>query len=189
MPADKKHPTYAIKINTKRQAWEFGAGSDMEQKMISSDRIHEHPDGIYEVFTKEASEGKGQMAKTGDYFKVDEENYPSPCERKWFQENHQHIEDDWYLQTAKPLKIWRKDDGESEEITFLTGNGLLKIDPEDPDHYFSAMLWGTMETAHSDAVIVFYDVNRDENGKIVSINFNFVDAGYFKSNYRIIEQG
>ena len=37
------------------------------------------------------------------------------------------------------------------------------------------------------AVIVFYAVNRDEDGKITSIRFNFVDADYFKANYKLIE--
>lgn len=186
MAPENEKPSYAIKKNTKRQAWEFGAGSDMEQKMISSERIVRHPNGLYEVFSKEATEGKGQMAHTGDYFKVDEEGFPSPCERDWFQKNHEHLEADWYLQIAKPLKIWRKGDDESEEIRFLIDNGALTINEEDPSHYFSAFLWGTMETAPSDAVIVFYSVNRDDNAKITSITFNFVDYGYFQENYSFL---
>lgn len=188
MSSEKDHSSYAIKQNTKRQAWEFGAGSDMEQKMIHTERIIKHPNGTYEVFSKEATEGKGQMANTGDYFKVDTEGFPSPCERDWFKKNHEHIEDDWYLQIAKPLKIWRKDDPESEEIRFLIENDALKINKDDPEHYFSAELWGTMETAPSNAIIVFYSVNRDDTGKITSITFNFVDAEYFKGNYKIIEE-
>ena len=188
MESEQDKSSYAIKKNTKRQAWEFGAGSDMEQKMISTERIIKHPNGTYEVFSKEATEGKGQMANTGDYFKVDPEGFPSPCEREWFQKNHKHIEDNWYLQIAKPLKIWRKDDPESEEIRFLIDNGALKINTEDPEHYFSAFLWGTMETAPSDAIIVFYSINRNDSGTISSITFNFVDAGYFKDNYNIIEE-
>ena len=43
MAAENTKPSYAIKKNTKRQAWEFGAGSDMEQKMISTERINKHP--------------------------------------------------------------------------------------------------------------------------------------------------
>lgn len=186
MAPENAKQSYAIKKNTKRQAWEFGAGSDMEQKMISSERIIRHPNGLYEVFSKEATEGKGQMAHTGDYFKVDEEGFPSPCERDWFQKNHEHLEADWYLQKAKPLKIWRKGDDESEEIKFLIDNGALTINEENPARYFSAFLWGTMETAPSDAVIVFYSVNRDDNDKITSITFNFVDYGYFKENYSFL---
>ena len=187
MQSDKIKSLYAIKANTKRQAWEFGAGSDMEKQLISSGRVIAHEDGSYEVFTKEATEGKGQMAKTGDYFKVDEEGFPSPCEKDWFEENHTHIEGDWYIQTAKPLKIWRKDDPETEEIRYLLEIGALTIHSEDPVKYYSAYLWGTMETAPDDAVIVFYAVNRDEDGNIGSVTFNFVDADYFKDHYKIID--
>lgn len=186
MPQDKNNSSYAIKQNTRRQAWEFGAGSDMEQQMIHSGRIIAHPDGTYEVFSKEATEGKGQMANTGDYFKVDSTGYPSPCERDWFIKNHEHLEDDWYQQIAEPLMIWRKEYPETEEIRFLIDNGALHINIDEPGKYFSALLWGTMETAPSDAVIVFYAVNRDEEEKITSIRFNFVDAEYFKANYKEI---
>ena len=178
---------YAIKENTKRQSWEFGMGSDMEKQLILSGKLIAHPDGSYEVFTKEATEGKGQMAHIGDFFKVDEFGFPSPCERDWFKKNHTHIEGDWYLQTAKPLQIWRKGDPETEEYRFLVESGALNINTEDPRKYFSAFLWGTMETAPDNATIVFYAVNRDEDEGITSIRFNFVDADYFKSNYKILD--
>lgn len=177
---------YAIKENTKRQAWEFGAGSDMEKQLIGTGRLIAHPDGSYEVFTKEATEGKGQMAHIGDFFKVDEIGFPSPCERDWFKKNHKHIEGNWYLQTAKPLKIWRKGDPETEEYRFLIASGALNVNTEDPSKYFSAFLWGTKETAPENATIVFYSINRDEDEKITSIIFNFVDAEYFRNNYRIL---
>nr|MCR5327390.1 hypothetical protein [Saccharofermentans sp.] len=53
--------------------------------------------------------------------------------------------------------------------------------------YFSAFLWGTKETAPDNATIVFYAINRDDDENITSIIFNFVDADYFKSNYKIID--
>ena len=150
LPSDNSISSYAIKKNTKRQAWELGAGSDMEKQLIETGKLVAHPDGIYEVFTKEATEGKGQIANAGDFFKVDTEGYPSPCERNWFFANHKHVEGDWYEQVAKPLKIWRKDDPESEEIKFLIDSGALNIHSEDLNKYYSAYLWGTMETAASE---------------------------------------
>jgi hypothetical protein len=36
-------------------------------------------------------------------------------------------------------------------------------------------------------VIVFFDVKKDAEGKIEKINFNFVDAEYFKNNYSLID--
>ena len=174
---------YAIKINTKCQAWELGSGSKMEREMISKGKICLHPDNTYEIFSLEAQGGKGQIAKAGDYLKVDFRGWPQPCKREWFLENHQLLEGDWYRQLAKPLKIWRKGDPESEEIRFLLEKGLLQFHPENPDRYFSAVLWDTEETAACDAVVVFFEVKRDGEGKIAEINFNFVDAEYFRGNY------
>lgn len=177
---------YAVKINTKRQAWELGAGSAMEQEMIERGKIRPNPDDTYEIFSKEASKDKGEIAKKGDFFKVDKEGFPCPSERNWFLRNHLRLEGDWYLQDAKPLKIWRKDDPECEELRFLLDKGRLFIHPDNPERYFSAFLWGTEETAAIDAVIVFYVVAKDPEGKITDINFNFVDEDYFQRNYKIL---
>ena len=179
---------YAIKRNTKCQAWELGSGSEMEKSMIGQGKICVHSDGTYEVFSMEAHGEKGQIAETGDYFKVDFRGWPQPCNREWFLQNHQHVKGDWYNQIAKPLKIWRKGDPESEEILFLLEKGLLKIRPNNPEQYFSASLWDTEETAAWDAVVVFFVIMRDEKGKIEEINFNFVDAEYFRNNYSLMDK-
>lgn len=139
---------YAIKKNTRCQAWELGSGSEMERSMISQGRICVHLVGAYEIFSLEAHGGKGQI--------------------------------------AKPLKIWRKGDSESEEIRYLLEKGILKIHPENPDRYFSASLRETEESAACDAVIVFFDVKRGAEGKIERINFNFVDAECFQNNYSLM---
>ena len=52
--------TYAVKRNTKCQAWELGSGSGTEQEMISQGRICAHPNGVYEIFSLEAHGEKGQ---------------------------------------------------------------------------------------------------------------------------------
>lgn len=75
---------YAIKINTKCQAWELGSGSKMEREMISKGKICLHPDNTYEIFSLEAQGGEGQIAKAGDYLKVDFRGWPQPCKREWF---------------------------------------------------------------------------------------------------------
>ena len=178
---------YAVKKITKRQAWELGAGSDKEQEMIRAGKIVAFPGGIYEVFSLEATEGKGEVANAGDFFTVDFRGFPSPSKRSWFLENHKHLEGDWYLQDAKPLLIWSKDEPESEEIRYLTDNGRLHINEDDPGHYYSAELWGSVETAPFDAVIVFYSVDRDSEGKICKVDFNFVDRVYFEDNYKVLE--
>ena len=178
--------TYAIKTATRIQAWELGAGSDMEEEMLRRKKIIKHPDGAYELFSLEATEGKGQIARLGDFFKVDDRGFPCPNERSFFLQNHQHLEDDWYLQTAHPLKIWRLGDPECEEIHFLQDNGSLQICPENPQRCFSAFLWGTTETAPADAIIIFYDVVQNPEGNITSVDFNFVDSGYFDTHYQVL---
>lgn len=64
----------------------------------------------------------------------------------------------------------------------------MKIHPDHPKQYFSASLWDTEETAACDAVVVFFDIKRDSDGKIEEINFNFVDAEYFQNNYSLIKE-
>ena len=177
---------YAIKTVTKMRAWELGTGSGMEKEMILCGKIIAHPDGTYELFSLEATEGKGQIARAGDFFKVDDQGCPCPNERGFFLENHRHLEDDWYIQDARPLKIWRLGDPECEELRFLLDSGILSVRPENKKRCFSALLWNTTETAPADAVIIFYKVERDPDGKISDVNFNFVDAGYFSSHYRVI---
>ena len=179
---------YAIKKNTRCQAWELGSGSEMERSMISQGRMCVRPDGTYEIFSLEAHGGKGQIAEKGDFFKVDYRGWPQPCNREWFLQNHLHLEEDWYNQIAKPLKIWRKGEPESEEIQYLLEKGILKIHPDHPKQYFSASLWDTEETAACDAVVVFFDIKRDSDGKIEEINFNFVDAEYFRKNYSLMDE-
>ncbi len=72
---------FAVKTVTQVRAWELGAGSEAEKEMLRCGKIIAHPDGIYELFTEESTEGKGQMAKAGDYFKVDNRGFSCPNER------------------------------------------------------------------------------------------------------------
>ena len=181
-----KSMTFAIKTATRVQAWELGAGSDMEKEMLRNGKIIAHADGTYEIFSKEATGDKGQIARGGDYFKVDERGFPCPNQREFFLQNHQHLEDDWFVQTARPLKIWRLGDPECRELRFLLDKGLLSIHPEDPEHCFISSQWGTTETAAADAVIVFYRVEADSKGEISETDFNFVDAEYFSTHYQIL---
>ena len=75
---------YAVKINTKRQAWELGAGSAMEQEMLERGKIRPNPDDTYEIFTKEASKDKGEIAKKGDFLKLTKRGFPVPVKGTGF---------------------------------------------------------------------------------------------------------
>ena len=175
---------YAVKISKRVRAWELGAGSDMEREMIRQGKIALRPGGLYELFSQEAPEGKGQVAQAGDFFKVDDKGFPYPNAREFFLREHRRLEGDWYEQAAKPMKIWRKGDPECGEIRFLLDRGLLRFHPEDPEHYFSAFLWDTEERAPEDAVVMFFAVERDEGGNITGVNFNFIVRDYFEKFYR-----
>ena len=179
---------FAVKTAVQVQAWELGAGSGMEKEMIRRGKIVPHPDGTFELFSQETTEGKGQSAMPGDYFKVDDRGCLHPNKRAFFLQNHRHIEGDWYLQSARPLKIWRLGDPECEELRFLLDRGLLSIHPEDKKRCFSAQLWDTTETAPADAVIIFYQIDKDPEGRISAVDFNFVESGYFSSNYKVLSE-
>ena len=86
---------YAIKVNNRVQAWELGAGSAMEQEMIRRGKIAARPDGTWEIFSQESTEGSGQVARTGDFFKVDEKEYPYPNEQEFILQNDEPLEYDW----------------------------------------------------------------------------------------------
>ena len=50
------------------------------------------------------------------------------------------------------------------------------------------MLWGTEETAAKDAVVVFYGVERDADGAIAKIDFNFVARNVFEQTYELLQE-
>ena len=145
-------------------------------------------DGTYELFSREAAGETGQIAKPGDYFKLDPAGSPYPNDRAYFESMHEHIGDDRYLQKAPVLYAWTADEPVGEVIRFLLDQGLLRINENDPERYFSAFLWGTTETAARDAAVVIHDVERNDKNEIVRVSFNFVDRDYFDGNYRVIRQ-
>ena len=176
---------YAVKDASRIRAWELGAGSGMEQDMIRRGKIVPRPGGIYEIFSLEATGKTGQIAAAGDFFKVDDYGSPHPWRRAAFLQQHQPLEGDWYREAARQVRIWRLGDPVCEEIRFLLDRGILRVNPGDPDRCFTAFLWGTEETAASDAVVVIFDTDRDAEGRVAGVHFNFVEIGYFNQHYRI----
>lgn len=177
---------HAVK-NKVVKAYPLGASHPMEVALIEEGAIKLREDGQYELFSQEAVNGVGQIAQAGDFFKVDTvdgKHYPYPNARKWFEENHTHIEGDEYLQKGKPLLFWQKSDGPSEEMEWLVKNGKVTLKPEDKEHYFNAFLWGADLSAADDAVVVFYSVTRWD-GVITHVDFNFVARPEFEANYTV----
>ena len=165
--------------------YRLGGESPILDKLIAGGQIVKHSSGRYEVFSREAINGTGQFAREGDFIKLDSGGFPYPNDAVFFLENHRHIAGDEYEQFPKPLEAWCLPEEETDVIRFLKENKGLVICPEDPEHYFTAPLWGTLESAAADAVIVFYCVKRDENGNILDVDFNFVAREEFEKNYYV----
>lgn len=181
---------YAIKNKGKLvRAYRLGDGSPMERQLLEKGRIREREPGIYELFSLEAVNGEGQLARAGDYFKVTESQgqlYPYPNDREWFEANHRHLRDKEYEQIPKPLRFWQEGDFLWEEVAFLLVFDKITLDPEHQDRYYNAVLWGAPLSAPRDAVIVVYGVDRDEQGHIRDVDFNFVDREVFERDYTIL---
>lgn len=168
-------------------AYEFGKKSVVEQHMIAEGRICLLPDGKYEVYSLEAKNGSGEIASTGDFFKVDGHGFPYPIARAFFLDNHRCVGNDLYEQRSIPFEAWSIDDGVCPEISYLMEHKGLVINNADPEKFFSVPLWGTVESAARDAVIVFYSLERDTHGQITDATFNFVERSEFDRTYEWVQ--
>ena len=179
---------YVQKKTSLIQAWRLGAGTTKEKELIAEKAIVLKEDGSYELFSREATGKTGEIAKAGDYFKVDSNGYPYPNEKQAFEAAHEHIDADWYRQKNPVLFAWTVDQPVNDAVQYLFDMGLVELHDADPVHFFSASLWGTEETASKDDIIVFYQIQRDGHEKILSIDFNFVERSEFNKTYKIISQ-
>ena len=172
-------------VGKKVSAFQLGAGSEKETEMIAAGKIKIRNDGTYELFSQEAVNGTGQVALPDDYAKIDNAGYPYPNSKAWFEENHEMINGE-YFQKPKPLQAWDISQPDTDDIyRFLVDNEKVRINPQDPKHYFNARLWDTDLSAESNAVIVIYKSTRDADGKIIDVDFNFVDRDEFKKTYNL----
>ena len=168
------------------KAWQLGRNTPMEKQLIEEGRIVRLSDDSYEVFSLEAIGEHGELAKAGDYFKLDIHGIPYPNSKEFFEANHKWISGDEYLQTSKVLHAWFVGDPINEIITYLQQNKGLRISPETPETCFSAPLWNTMLFGNSEAALVIYRIDRDELGQICDVDFNFVAKDEFEKNYRMV---
>ncbi len=167
-------------------AYRLGDNTEIEKKLLGENKIRLNDDGSYEVFSREATTGTGEKAYAGDYIKLDSGGYPYPNEKNFFESHHRKLADGTYEQIPIEVSVWTADDGMCDEVRFLIREKSLKINEADPDRYFAAPLWGTTLTAARDAVIVFYEIKRDEDGKISDADFNFVERNEFNKTYTVI---
>ena len=182
---------YAIKNKKKFvHAYRLGYGSAMEQLLLQEVVIRRLPDGSYELFSKEAVQGKGERALYGDYFKVDITDgryYPYPNTREFFEANHILVDaaQQLYEQQPKPLQVWQKEDKMCPEIAFLLHAERLQLCPADPEHYFQAELFGARLSTSDKGAAVFYRVLRSPEGTVLDVDFNLISEQDFADSYTL----
>lgn len=171
------------------QAYQLGSDHPILNQLITQGQIKKLEDGCYEVFSQEAMNGEtghGQVAEKGDWIKADSQGYPYPNKKEYFKKNHRYVEGDTYEQLPKALQAWTADCEMCDEMKFLIEKKGLKINKDSYDRFYSANLWGTLEVANKDAVIIFYNVVYGQDHKVVDAEFNFVEKSEFERIYSII---
>lgn len=168
------------------KAYRLGEDNPVILQFINEGKIKKTGDGIYELFSKEAVNGKGQVAYDGYYARVDSDGYVYPNSDKYVAENLRHISGDDYEVVPTAVKAWEVSEGMIPEIDFLIANKGLVIDESCYDKYFSAPLWGTILSAAKNAVIIFYSIKYNDDGSIDDIDFNFVEREEFERTYNIL---
>lgn len=171
------------------KAYRLGDNNEVLVQLINDKKIVICDDGTFEVFSQEAinsGSGHGQIASAGDWVRLDNEGHPYPCIDEWFQENMRFIGGDEYEQIPKELIAWTPDMEMSPEVEFLISKKGLKLDENDYDKFYQAILWGNPEAANRDAVLVFYSISYGENGDIVDADYNFVVRDEFERSYDIV---
>ncbi|MBR5868339.1 MAG: hypothetical protein IKZ21_02730 [Clostridia bacterium] len=178
---------YAVKKPIPFRAIALGTGHPEEIRLLEEGKLKIAPDGSYRVFSLEVRNGEGEIVPSGDYIKFSSDGWPYPNTKAFFEANHRPLGEDLYEQLPRRLATWTVEDGITPEIAFLQQKRGFIFHPETPDAYVSAPLWGTTLTAGRDAVILFYNIHRDNDGHILDIEFNFVAKHEFDLTYDWIE--
>lgn len=174
-----------VKKSSPITAFCLGEDSPLERSLIESGRLRRGSGDQWEVFTQECAGGSGQFVYNGDYIKFDAQGFPYPNRRDFFLSKHQSLGGNQFMQISEPLQAWQFGEPISEEMRYLLDHDLLHLHRDDPEHYFQCHQWNTDLSASIDAVVVFYQVDRDDNG-ISAIHFNFVKRSIFDISYQIL---
>lgn len=168
------------------QAYKLQGNNEVIRELITHGKITDIGNGKYEVHSQETVDGKGEIAVEGDWIKIDGNGRPYPNSKDYFESHHRFIEKDIYEQIPYPLSAWNAECGMCPEIEFLLNNKMLLIDVSSFEKRYSANLWGTQEVADGDAIIVFYSISYDLEGKVTDIDFNFVGKKEFDRTYSVL---
>lgn len=168
------------------RAYRLGEDSAVLKELMEKGKIRRTGDDTYEIFSREAVDGKGKTAHTGDYIRIDSAGYPYPVLEGYFWENHRQIQGEEYEQIPHPVYIWTAEDEECEEIQYLRKCRELALNEACPERFFTAELRGRLSSAAKDAVIVFDGIYKDRKGQIVDVDFNFVARTEFEKTYMLL---
>ena len=171
------------------EAYCLGEENEVLNRLMEEGKLVEKAPGVFEVFSQEAVNGKGEIAHTGDFIKIDASGFPYFNQAEYFRKKHRSLGGNKYLQSTSPYDAWTVEEDMCEEIDYLIKEKGLVIDESSEERYFSAPLDGTIVSAARDAVIMFYEIVRDDNGKIQDVNFHFVKRDIFDETYDILEEG
>ena len=174
----------------KVKAYRLGDENPVIDRLIAEGKIRVLENGKYEIFSQEvlkAGVEHGELASAGDYIKLDRADMPYPNDALFFASNHRHLSGDDYEQIPKPLQAWNSEQPMCEEIRFLVREKGLVLDPEDPEHYYTAPLCETIEAADINAVLILYSVLYGDDGDIKDISYNLVERKVFEEDYSIMD--
>ena len=156
------------------------------QELMQKGLVGKTDDGRFEIFSLEAKEGLGEIAEEGDYVKYSSTGEPYPNKAWDFEENHRHLEGNLYEEIPKVMKAWTAYDEMCEHIEYLIKEKGLILRDDCPEKYFNAVLWGAPLSAARDSVLIFYKIQRDIDGNIFDIDFNFVVREEFEKKYDFV---
>lgn len=177
----------AIKLHGKIvQAYRLGTKHPVIDELLEKGLIRKMGSGKYQLFSQEAVNGSGQEAVNGDYVRLDSTGHPYPNSSEYVEKNLRHVGGDDFEQIPSQVEIWTIDDEMCPEIKFLIRCKKLTLNENDEKKYFTAPLWGTFLSAARNAVIVFYEIERDKTGKIMDAEFNFVERKEFEKTYKLL---
>lgn len=167
------------------QAYCLGVENKKVKELMEEGLLTQCGNGQWRVFSQEAEQG--ELAKSGDYIKIDSNGRPYPNDREFFLKNHKAAGENLYEQIPYVLEAWDSTEDMCSEMEFLIKSKGLVINDKDEQKYYKAPLWGDILTAGRDAVIVFYSIERDTAGSIVDVEFNFVAREEFEKTYTVLE--
>lgn len=175
---------YVRKKSFPVQAFRLGEQTEQEQQLRLRNQLLQDADGLWRLRNLEAPE-EGELVSMGDYIKLDTEGRPYPNKKDWFEANHTHIEGNWYRQIPVTKTAWCTTEPLCPQMQFLLDRGLLTWRKDDVDQTFSALLWGTRQSAPEDAVILFDRIEYADH-TLQAVEFHFIAREEFLKTYDVL---